>query len=120
MASEQQIKAASGINIVAGIWLILAPFLLGFSGTALSRNDVIFGIVVGILALARVGMTEESNSWLSWLAAIFGVWVLVSPFFLGYISLAGLWNNIIVGIIIAAMGVWSASVTSSREHPKAV
>lgn len=108
------VRTTSGINIIAGIWLIVAPFILGFSG-ALRTNDIIFGIVVAILALIRVSMPEDAP-WLSWLNMIFGIWLFLSPFFIGYLMVAALWNNIILGIVVAVLAAWSASATSSSMH----
>jgi hypothetical protein len=28
---EQQVTTASGLNILAGLWLIISPFVLGYS-----------------------------------------------------------------------------------------
>jgi multisubunit Na+/H+ antiporter MnhE subunit len=41
------------VNLVLGIWLILSPWLLGFHSVSSSAtwNDVIFGLLVGIVAL---------------------------------------------------------------------
>ncbi|MBI3909869.1 MAG: SPW repeat protein [Armatimonadetes bacterium] len=45
----------SWLNVVFGIWLITAPFILGFGAiTAATTNSVVVGIVVGVLALAAV------------------------------------------------------------------
>jgi hypothetical protein len=42
----------SWISLLVGIWLIISPFVLDFAATsAAMSNAVIFGIVVGILAL---------------------------------------------------------------------
>jgi hypothetical protein len=39
------------INVVLGVWLIIAPFLLGYSAlTAALWNDIIVGIVIVVLA----------------------------------------------------------------------
>ena len=39
------------INLGAGIWLIIAPYLLGFSGTASAlSNSIILGAIVAIVA----------------------------------------------------------------------
>ncbi|MFA5925830.1 MAG: SPW repeat protein [Parcubacteria group bacterium] len=108
------VKTASGINIVAGIWLIIAPFLLGFTG-ALRTSDIVFGIIIAILALIRVSAPEEAP-WVSWINMIFGIWILLSPFFLGYIGVAALWNNIILGVIVAVLAAWSAS-SSTIQRP---
>ena len=41
-------------NVVLGIWLILSPFVLGFSHVAVAMwHNVIAGVVVDILAWAR-------------------------------------------------------------------
>jgi hypothetical protein len=40
------------VNLVLGIWLIIAPFLLGFSGEASATwNHVVLGIVIGVDAI---------------------------------------------------------------------
>lgn len=119
MNNEQQIKTVGWINLVLGIWLIASPFLLGFSGTGLSRNNVIFGIIVAILSLFQVSSPAES-AWAGWLNALFGVWVLISPFVLGFAGMGALWNGIIAGIVVAVLAIWAATSSSSAEHPRAV
>lgn len=51
--SKQEVtdKTLDWINVVLGIWLIIAPFLLGYTAVkAAVWNDVIVGIVVIVLA----------------------------------------------------------------------
>lgn len=41
------------VNVVLGVWLILSPWILGFSGmTNAMWNAVIVGLLVGVLALS--------------------------------------------------------------------
>lgn len=120
MNDERQIKIASGLNLLVGIWLIVSPFLLGFRGR-LGTNDVMFGIIIGIVALIRWAIPEESTGWASWINSIAGLWVFLAPFFLGFVSMAGVWNNLIVGIIGVGLAVWSVGTTSTTsQQPKAV
>jgi hypothetical protein len=44
---------ASWVNLVLGIWLIIAGFALGFSGAAIG-NDVVVGLVIAVLSAIRV------------------------------------------------------------------
>ena len=38
-------------NLVLGLWLVLSPWILGFSGTSSATwNAVILGLLVGLLA----------------------------------------------------------------------
>ncbi|BCP65887.1 SPW repeat protein [Thermus thermophilus] len=40
-------------NLVLGLWLVLSPWILGFSGTSSATwNAVIVGLLVGLLALS--------------------------------------------------------------------
>jgi hypothetical protein len=104
---NNQVKLASGLNVLAGIWEILAPFILGYSGFVTpTTNAIIVGLIVAVLAAIRY-FGAYSASWLSWINAILGVWLIVAPFILGYGNPART-NDIIVGIIIAVLGTWSA------------
>lgn len=40
------------IFVLAGIWLIIAPFVLGYSETSASLwNDIILGIVIAVVGI---------------------------------------------------------------------
>jgi SPW repeat-containing protein len=45
----------------------------------------------------------------SWINIALGIWVIISPFALGAMTKAVLWNNILLGIVIALVAVGSAS-----------
>ncbi|MGA7270059.1 MAG: SPW repeat protein, partial [Acidimicrobiia bacterium] len=45
----------SWTNLVLGVWLLLAPFVIGYwSTTAALWNDVILGLIVAVLAATSV------------------------------------------------------------------
>lgn len=45
----------------------------------------------------------------SWVNFILGLWLIVAPFVLPYRDIsAALWNNVIVGVIIAVLAGWRA------------
>ncbi len=106
---------ASGVNIVLGAWLIVAPFVLNFGirgsfgdhSVAIS-NSVIVGIAIAVLAAIRV-FTPLKTGPLSWINILLGLWLLVSPLILSYPPTAlALWNNIVVGMIVVTLAVFSA------------
>ncbi len=104
--------STSGINIVAGLWLILAPFALGYSGVeAAVWNSIVLGLAVGVMALVRVLQPTEYEG-VSWVNFVLGIWLLVSPFVLGLANIEPLvWNNIIVGVVVLALAATSALAT---------
>lgn len=111
------VKGVSGTNIAAGLWLIAAPFVLAYTGvTAAMWNAILVGLAVLILAWVRVANPLQYEG-LSWTNVALGLWLVIAPFALGYsATTAAMTNDIIVGLIVAGLGIWSA--LSSREyHP---
>jgi hypothetical protein len=107
-ADHEQIVLASGGNLILGLWLIVAPFVLTFTGSSARGDDIILGIVIAVIAACRVFGAYRSP-WLSWANALLGIWVIISPWILGFSGKAQpTWNNVIVGIAITILAVWSA------------
>lgn len=114
---RRTVRVTSGIDIVAGCWLIIAPFVLLFSGTtAAAVNTIIVGIVVLVLAIARVSGGGYRISWPSWVNFVGGLWLIAAPFIFRYSGVtAAVWNDVIMGIVVVIFAAWSASSTPSRE-----
>ena len=108
-----QVKIASGLNIVLGVWMIIASFVLGYSGTTIALwNDIIVGVIILLLAWSRVANPDRMTAE-SWINAVLGLWLIAAPFILGYsAATAALWNSIIVGVVVAVLGAWSAIATN--------
>jgi hypothetical protein len=43
------------LNVIAGIWLIISPFVLGYGSGDAYWNPIVFGAIVAVVALARLG-----------------------------------------------------------------
>ena len=114
-ANHEQITIASGANLILGLWLIAAPFVLNYASAAARGNDVIVGIIVASLAALRVFGAYRA-AWLSWLNALIGVWLVAAPFVLVYTGAShAMGNDIIVGLGVIIFGVWSAIATHGRN-----
>jgi hypothetical protein len=109
---------ASSLNVLAGIWLIVSPYILGFSTSSLRLNDIYVGIVIGALALIRAIVVTQSSRWLSWVNMVLGAWLIVSPFILHFTYAIHIWNDIILGILVILFGAWSASGYKVIESAK--
>ena len=91
----------SWVNIILGIWVIISPFVLGIHAPKGIWNNVIIGVVVGVLAIVRWGIHKPGWSWLN---LILGIWLVISPFVL-FLTGAAMWNNVILGILICAFSL---------------
>ncbi len=41
----------SWLNVLAGIWLIIAPWILGYQTLGAKINDVVLGVIITVVAL---------------------------------------------------------------------
>lgn len=103
---SRQIRRISTVNLILGAWLIIAPFLFAVSAPAL-WNDVIVGVLVLILAGVRVSKPSPATRSASWTNVALGAWLIIAPFVLAYTSAAATWNDVVVGVLIAALALWS-------------
>lgn len=109
-----QIRTASGINVVLGVWLIVAAFAVAVSQEAY-WNDLLVGIIVLVLAAARLSKPTEGTKPASWVNAAIGVWLIAAPFILGYEVDREMWNDVIVGILVLLFAAWSASMPREAD-----
>jgi len=109
-----QIRIASAINLLLGIWLIIAAFTITVSEEAY-WNDLIVGIIVLILAETRLSRPTEGTKPASWVNAAIGVWLIAAPFILSYTADQEMWNDIIVGALLLIFAGWSASLPRERD-----
>jgi len=120
MALEQarmNVRWASGLDMVTGIWLLVAPFVLGYAsvGSAL-WNSVIAGVAVALLAASRETREGVRQAAPSWINAAVGVWLLIAPFALGFSGVTeAFWNHMVVGVAVIAFALWSALSTPRVE-----
>ncbi len=113
--ARASVKTASGINVLAGIWLIISPFVLAFyRNPAATWDEIIVGIIVLILAATRVA-DPLRTMWASWINLILGIWLIISPFILRFgTAPTPMWNSIILGIIVGVCAIWSGAATPTR------
>jgi hypothetical protein len=90
------------VNVLLGIWVIVSPFVLQYTAPRVIWSNVVAGVIVLIVALVRTGVRQPGWSWINVLLAI---WIIISPFVLGFLSAPEMWNNIALGIIIGAIAL---------------
>ena len=105
--SRDVVRTVAGLNVLAGIWLIIAPFVLGYGDGDPYWNDIVFGAIVVVLGASR-GLFALRQTWLSALNVLIGAWIFISAFWLDSTGKAA-WNDVILGAIVFVLGViaWS-------------
>jgi hypothetical protein len=70
------------------------------------------GLIVVVLAWIRVA-NPGRGAWMSWTNVLLGLWMIAAPFIFRYTGVA-LWNDVVVGLLIAGLGTWSALATRPK------
>jgi hypothetical protein len=106
----ERLKHIVQINIILGAWLMVAPFVMGYSiSTAELASDVGIGLLLiacswWILA-ASTGQVAAST-----LALLGGAWLIAAPFLLHYERLSRAFSNDIaagiLSVLVSATGTW--------------
>lgn len=105
-------KTLSWVTAILGIWTGISPFIFGYSNVTMALWDfVIVGLALLVLGvIAALSDNPGTKRGLDWVNAIIGLWLLVSPFVLGFSSFVGSAQTdaIIVGIVVIILNVWAA------------
>lgn len=107
------VRIGSGLNLLVGGWLVLAPFVLGYSTTSARFNDVVVGVAIATLASWRL-MEPRRTPQISWINAALGLW-LIGWTLWTFRSEPALWNDLVVGGLVFIGGVVSATATETRQ-----
>jgi len=101
-------------NLVLGAFLFFSPWMFGFDAGKVSENAFVSGIVIAVLAIAALAAFAV---WEEWLNLIVGLWVLISPWVLGFQGTTAMTVLVIVGAavaILAAIEIWILSQNPPR------
>jgi hypothetical protein len=103
-------------NFVLGIWLIVSPWALGYvTETYWAWNAVVVGVIIAVAAISTL---VAFHQWEEWVNAALGAWLMVSAWILGIAEPSARWNQIVVGVLVGALAIWSASI--EHEPPRRV
>jgi SPW repeat len=96
--------------VMIGVWLVASPWILTYSSPDIvglvlaSWNFIIVGITLITLGLMAI---TSYRLWQEWLDVAAAVWLIVSPWALGYQAMpTALWNAIICGLAVIVISGW--------------
>jgi hypothetical protein len=109
------------ITLIFGFWLLISPWWLQyFTGrpytdqTAASWNSILFGIAVVYVAIWALAQPQK---WEEWINLVLGVWLIASPWVLGFHAYTIATVNLVtVGLVIA---LFSLVGLGKLHHPPA-
>lgn len=102
-------------NLILGVWLFVSPWIVGYAGSAAPAwNAWVLGAIVAVFALAALFAFHSVEEWIKVLA---GLWLLISPYILGFATFApAIWNQVIVGLLVVGLALCGAWLIPQREQ----
>jgi hypothetical protein len=93
------------VNVVLGAWLVLSPWILGFSAERMVMGNA---VIVGVLLIAAsLGAIFIPRAWEEWTEAVLGLWMAVSPWLLKYSAQhTATTSALVTGLVILALALW--------------
>jgi hypothetical protein len=94
------------INLIIGAWLFFSPWLLQYAtGVTPAWDAYILGAAIVVFAVWALFMPQ---AWEEWTNLVLGLWLIISPWVLGFSSQpAATWNMVIVGVVVAVLSVYA-------------
>lgn len=84
-------------NTAVGLWLMAAPAVLGYSGSA-ATNDRIVGPLAATFAIVAIWEVTRA---LRWANLALGLWLLAAPWILGGYPADAIVNSMAAGALLA-------------------
>ncbi|NMM90694.1 hypothetical protein B2J88_41270 [Rhodococcus sp. SRB_17] len=93
------------VNALLGAWLALSPWVLGFQNQMAPTAN---GVVVGVaLIAAALGAYFLPRAWEEWTEGVLGLWMVASPWVLGFsTNHIAMVNAVVSGIAVALLALW--------------
>lgn len=114
MATQQRWQ--DGLTFVLGFWLLVSPYFYNtpFALDAMTSNTIVMGLVVMVIAIAAMSRYQP---WEEYLETLVGVWLVFSPFILGFTDMTfATINHIVVGAVIVIDSLWVAMKYPTSGH----
>lgn len=92
--------------VLLGAALFVSPWVLGYADNTMAyANALIVGAVMIVLALAAL---VEFHAWEEWIGMVLGLWLIASPWVLGFAMMAmAMWTAVALGIVTLVLAGWS-------------
>ena len=107
------------VNAVLGVALVLSPWVLSYSSESVATsNAVIIGLALVATAL---GAMLAPQAWEEWTEAILGLWMIMSPWVLGFSHVqAAMYVAVGAGLIVVLLALWTIATDKDFSLPESM
>jgi len=109
-------KGITWINLLLGVWLIVAAVAHGMAGATMT-NDFVLGVLLIAFSWWMLAAVAPPVG-VAWFEMLCGLWLIVAPFALAYSAMrSSTVNDVVVGVVTIIVAAIAASAISHAETP---
>lgn len=97
------------INTILGLWIMIAPGILGYSSIAADNGHIVGPIIV---TFSIVSLWEATRS-VRKFNYPFAIWLLVAPWILGYSETSAIISDMAVGVLVIILSSVQGKIENS-------
>ncbi len=99
-------QASDALTVLAGLYVALSPWIVGFSDSAIAINNLVIGLAIAGLG-AGYAFAYERTHRLTWVCPLLGVWTIIAAWVMsGIDTTTGMvLSNIIGGAAVVVLGL---------------
>jgi hypothetical protein len=99
-------QATDTLTVLAGLFVAAAPWIAGFSESALATVNLITGLAIAVLGAGFAAFYERTHR-LTWACPLLGAWTIVSVWTVvgAEATTAVVLSNVIGGGVVALLGL---------------
>jgi SPW repeat len=121
MSEWSSAKLCDVVNLLLGMILFFSPWLFSLSvGAPSQTTSSTVGLFIAVLSMAALAAFAV---WEEWLNLIAGLWLITSPWLLGFQNSDAMTVDVVIGSIVAALAafeVWLAYDGKRHDHHRSL
>ncbi|MBV7697840.1 SPW repeat protein [Streptomyces sp. TRM70350] len=114
-SAKPSAQATEGLTLLAGLYLAISPWVVGFNGNPLAVSNLVTGIALAVLALG-FGSAFERTFGMGWAAAAIGAWAIIAPWVIQNASTTTgtIASNTATGALAVVLGLMTTAMARGR------
>ena len=103
-------------NLVSALFLFVTPWLFAYANEKARIDSWASGALIAIISLATF---VAFSNWEEWLNLLSGMWLVISPWILGFTHTRAMHFSIGIGVVVsfmAALEIWLVFDAANEKH----
>lgn len=117
-AATPTAQITEGLTVLAGLWIALAPWIVGFAAgsPALAINNLVVGLAIAGLAVGYASAFGRMHG-IAWVGPLLGVWTIIAQWVMHAVPATApvVISNVVGGGLVVLLALGGAAALLNRR-----